>query len=90
MKSSYSLKKRYETIVLLLGYGESNPGLLRDQTLLGSESQRCYRYTIPDFAKPGWLPMILLRVWWGSPSYQGKMVVGFRVGFVMWIILNFW
>ena len=33
---------------LRLGYGESNPGLLRDQTLLRSESQRCYRYTIPD------------------------------------------
>jgi hypothetical protein len=31
-----------------LGYRESNPGLLRRQSLLGSESQRCYRYTIPD------------------------------------------
>ena len=31
-----------------LGYRESNPGLLREQSLLRSESQRCYRYTIPD------------------------------------------
>ena len=35
--------------MLILGYRESNPGLLREQSLLRSESQRCYRYTIPDF-----------------------------------------
>ena len=29
-----------------LGYGESNPGLMRPR--LRSESHRCYRYTIPD------------------------------------------
>ncbi|KAK3503223.1 hypothetical protein B0T13DRAFT_456753 [Neurospora crassa] len=34
--------------ILRLGYRESNPGLLREQSLLRSESQRCYRYTIPD------------------------------------------
>ena len=34
--------------ISFLGCGESNPGLLRKQTLLGSESQRCYRYTTPD------------------------------------------
>ena len=33
---------------ILLGYRESNPGLLRNKSLLRSESQRCYRYTIPD------------------------------------------
>jgi hypothetical protein len=32
-----------------LGYRESNPGLLREQSTVGTvESQRCYRYTIPD------------------------------------------
>ena len=38
------MEKRY----IILGYRESNPGLLRKQSLLRSESQRCYRYTIPD------------------------------------------
>ncbi|KAK0721665.1 hypothetical protein B0T26DRAFT_190432 [Lasiosphaeria miniovina] len=37
-----------------LGCGESNPGLLREQTLLSSESQRCYRYTTPDESR--WFP----------------------------------
>ena len=36
-----------------LGYRESNPGLLREQSLLRSESQRCYRYTIPDLIVSG-------------------------------------
>ncbi len=31
-----------------LGYRESNPGLMSKLSLLGSESHRCYRYTIPD------------------------------------------
>ena len=38
---------------LRLGYRESNPGLLREQSLLSSESQRCYRYTIPDGVECG-------------------------------------
>ncbi len=40
--------KREKKGKLRLGYRESNPGLLREQSLLSSESQRCYRYTIPD------------------------------------------
>ena len=31
-----------------LGYRESNPGLMRLFHSCGSESHRCYRYTIPD------------------------------------------
>ena len=41
-------KKDKKECVVRLGYRESNPGLLREQSLLRSESQRCYRYTIPD------------------------------------------
>ena len=47
-----------------LGYRESNPGLLREQSLLGSESQRCYRYTIPDGVECGSDQLLIADLEW--------------------------